>query len=64
MNNTPDFIVVGSGSAGSALAYRLSKSGRHSVVVLECGGTDLGPFVQMPAALSYPHEHAHLRLGL
>lgn len=54
MNNTPDFIVVGSGSAGSALAYRLSKSGRHSVVVLECGGTDLGPFVQMPAALSYP----------
>lgn len=49
-----DFVIVGSGSAGSALAYRLSEDGRHSVLVLEYGGTDIGPFIQMPGALSYP----------
>ncbi|MEM7544131.1 MAG: choline dehydrogenase [Pseudomonadota bacterium] len=49
-----DFVIVGSGSAGSALAARLSEDGKHSVLVLEYGGTDIGPFIQMPAALSYP----------
>ena len=36
------------------MAYRLSEDGAHSVLVLEYGGTDAGPFIQMPAALSYP----------
>lgn len=49
-----DFVVVGSGSAGSALAARLSEDGAHSVIVLEFGGADMGPLIQMPAALSYP----------
>ena len=49
-----DFVIVGSGSAGAALAYRLSQDGRHSVCVIEYGGSDFGPFIQMPAALSYP----------
>jgi choline dehydrogenase len=48
-----DFVIVGSGSAGAALAYRLGEAG-HSVLVLEYGGSDWGPFIQMPAALSYP----------
>ncbi|XWN29683.1 MAG: choline dehydrogenase [Devosia sp.] len=49
-----DFVIVGAGSAGCALAYRLSEDGQHSVVVIEEGGTDAGPFIQMPGALSYP----------
>ena len=49
-----DFVVVGSGSAGAALAYRLSEDGRNSVIVIEYGGSDAGPFIQMPAALSFP----------
>lgn len=49
-----DFVIVGSGSAGSAMAYRLSEDGKHSVIVIEFGGTDIGPFIQMPAALSFP----------
>ena len=48
-----DFVIIGAGSAGCALAYRLSEAGAQ-VVVIEHGGTDWGPFVQMPAALSYP----------
>lgn len=48
-----DFVIVGAGSAGCALAFRLSEAG-HSVLVIEHGGTDIGPFIQMPAALSYP----------
>jgi len=49
-----DFVIVGSGSAGSALAYRLSEDGKHSVIVIEYGGTDAGPLIQMPSALSFP----------
>ncbi|GAB1581351.1 choline dehydrogenase [Phyllobacterium phragmitis] len=53
-----DFVIIGSGSAGSALAYRLSENGKHSVIVIEYGGTDIGPFIQMPAALSFPMNMA------
>ncbi len=48
-----DYVIVGAGSAGCAMAYRLSEAGK-SVLVIEHGGTDWGPFIQMPAALSYP----------
>jgi len=49
-----DFVIIGSGSAGSAMAYRLSEDGKHSVIVIEFGGSDAGPLIQMPSALSIP----------
>jgi choline dehydrogenase len=48
-----DYVIVGAGSAGCAMAHRLSEAG-HSVIVIEFGGSDAGPLIQMPGALSYP----------
>ena len=49
-----DYIIVGAGSAGCVLADRLSADGKHTVVLLEFGGSDRSIFIQMPAALAYP----------
>ena len=48
-NATHDYIVIGSGSAGSTIAYRLGEVPEHNILVLEFGKTDIGPFIQMPA---------------
>ena len=48
-----DYVIVGAGSAGCAMGYRLAEAGK-SVIVVEHGGSDRGPFINMPAALSYP----------
>ncbi|WP_135450937.1 choline dehydrogenase [Tabrizicola caldifontis] len=50
---TAEYVIVGAGSAGCAMAYRLAEAGRK-VTVIEHGGSDAGPFIQMPGALSYP----------
>ena len=57
-----DFVIVGAGSAGCAMAYRLAESGA-SVLLVEFGGSDAGPFIQMPAALSYPMNMNHYDWG-
>ncbi|MEZ5872156.1 MAG: GMC family oxidoreductase N-terminal domain-containing protein [Nitratireductor sp.] len=43
-----DFIIVGAGSAGCAIADKLSRSGKFRVAVLEAGGSDFRFFVKMP----------------
>ncbi len=55
-----DFIIIGSGSAGSAMAYRLSQDGRHSVLVLEYGGTDMRPFDPDALGAFLSDEHVGL----
>ncbi|MEM7071997.1 MAG: choline dehydrogenase [Pseudomonadota bacterium] len=58
-----DYVIIGAGSAGSVLAERLSANGRNQVIVLEYGGSDLSPFIQMPGALSYPMNMARYDWG-
>jgi choline dehydrogenase len=43
-----DFVIVGAGSAGCVVADRLSANGRHSVLLLEAGGSDRHFYIRMP----------------
>jgi choline dehydrogenase len=45
-----DYIVIGAGSGGCAVAGRLSENSKSSVLLVEAGGSDKHPYVQMPAA--------------
>ena len=49
-----DYIIIGSGSAGSVLAGRLSEDGKHRVLLLEAGPSDQHIHIRMPAALPLP----------
>ena len=49
-----DYIVVGAGSSGSAIAYRLAQEANMKILLIEYGGKNSSVFIDMPAALSYP----------
>lgn len=57
-----EYVVVGAGSAGCAVACRLAEAGKR-VLIIEHGGSDRGPFIQMPGALSYPMNMARYDWG-
>jgi choline dehydrogenase len=51
-----EYVIVGGGSAGCALAARLTENPGTRVLVLEAGRPDhlWDPFIHMPAALAFP----------
>ena len=46
---TFDYVIIGSGSAGSVLTNRLSEDGGSTVCVLEAGPSDWHPYIHLPA---------------
>lgn len=48
LNLVFDYIIVGAGSSGCAIAARLSENGKYSVALIEAGGKDRNPWIHIP----------------
>ena len=59
--DTYDYIVTGAGSAGCAVAGRLSESGRFRVLLLEAGPRDTNPWIHIP--LGYTKNYANPKVN-
>ena len=63
MENTYDYIIIGSGTAGCVLANRLSKDKDNSVCLIEAGPPDTSPLVHIPAAVGALLFHKKMGWG-
>ncbi len=55
-----DFVIVGAGSAGAAVADRLSENGKYTVCVLEAGGSDLNFWIWVPVGYGKAFYNKHI----
>ena len=55
-----DYIVIGSGSGGAAVAGRLAEDPRNRVLLLEAGPKDTNPFIHIPAGFTRLLTHPKL----
>jgi choline dehydrogenase-like flavoprotein len=63
MENSYDYIIIGSGTAGCVLANRLSKDPSNSVCLIEAGPPDTSPLVHIPAAVGALLFHKKMGWG-
>jgi choline dehydrogenase len=61
--NTYDYVIVGAGSAGCALAYRLTEDGKHNVLLLEAGPADRYLWIHIPIGYGKTMFHPVLNWG-
>ena len=59
-----DYIIIGAGSAGCVLAYRLGEDPGARILVLEAGGDDRAVMVEMPSALTIPMNTKRFNWGM
>src|SRR6201986_3110898 len=52
-----DYIIVGAGSAGCVLAHRLTEEAGGTVLLVEAGGDDSHPYIQIPLGLGKLQQH-------
>jgi len=57
---TYDYIIVGAGSAGCALAYRLSREASRRVLLVEAGGKDSFPLIHIPLGFAFLMKNARV----